>query len=1735
MSGYGPETMSSTLSDSQYESSSSSSFSDQKGDGYDLETQSTTSEKTSSFDMSSSEQVGPSLDAQKSFRDADESNNDQGYNLESVSSSLSREKNDGYGPETESSSEAGDGYGPETESSSEAGDGYGPETESSSFDGTSKNYGYGMEVCSSTESAQSSSSKNDGYGPETEESDSYSENSTDTTRVDFVDLHVQVSQKKDIDWKKELKEIYNSDDKLKNLEKFYQKVTKESGLVYDWNEEFQQILQLPDGLDKFERLATLYRDFVYASKTFGRIIISEKYLPDSRKTIAPIDAGGRAGGVKYAAQGILFKFQIDTQSPESGYWMYGLSERADHEAAKAGSHELKGLINILNTRDNATLLNYPLMALIDYRGFRLIAISWLSPLHKHSLVYGSDDGGATVYAEIPELNEQMEIAGKMLNLEPHLVGTCEGKSIAFCGDIEGHIGTDGRYYVLDFARVFPPDMLPTRERKSLQMVMGHEGKLVYKRNYPLFHLLRPELVETNEIPLNPDCRSPGFSFDEIERKEGRKQIVLATRRLFQDVIPSYAEDLSQIAPVILMEEDYKLTDEIHRYGINCRHLGRIRKELANLKCYKEKFQSAFVLIEITARAAKGELRHLCRETMRSRKIPCSEPYIEVTVQFFNKLFSNSNDYWCCPITGIKSRIEEYFPYSLFDEELDPTYDLRDSLGFDSIFQFFKRLQKLTKVKIAGHINRKIERMKSNIGGIKLLKVDVRSMSAKIKHLDFMDFCEAKMLYQQAIEQPNVEQSVELLSIADRKFSSANASNTNSWGVLFWWARSLYLLSNYDSDPKSCKRTLERAASKIRRCFFLCSDPNVELYLTRVRILVKLGTLQARTTFEEHFKHITEAYECLFEFQTNNDEFEPVLFEEVTELYNTLGLVPTLSSSVRRIFENKFDVSIDRYRELDISQDEIVLILSHLSKVYHWHQLYLRFRNSGVVRCQAADILMRWGLWLSNNDRDLQLYLQRAGQQLEIALLTSTLDFNLLTENESEIDGPINVTVERLTVEAKQRLINSKNFLSGSHSLSSIIFPDSNPEESDSGSFGGISSNSMQGYLYLKLTTRFRNKWKKKWCRFSHGRFSYQDKRSKKEVVNENSFIVCSTGKKPDEGETRNHCFSTDSATKSYVWSANTPEELSAWLKHIENDNKIDRTDEQRTLKAKRGKSVTKSRRAIIINSPSVSSKMLKSSDVQVLDGTSEEIVDYSLKFEYHKHRRESNQVSLPNTRILIPTLVTCWLESVGYFQPESIFCSDENLLNCNNKTLNVHFNFDFVPTCVSRVDFHVGKEQSQGESIKLGFVCIWICNRYPMDEEIENFLNADTPEEAENLSLIGIQLTMEMKSTRLQKWNIGPYKGLHYFLKIIPQPSVSIQLIQFHGVLCPTDLPVYPEPQDEILQSFGKARQVSLSESGMSSDDTPPAADKAIVNLFQTFYQGSSWVATLFRITENSPILTQLLHSVIEKTTAKKKKSKVRYDYENFLKRHKKYCLPLDYEYGVRKTNFERLSLSSCSLINQYVLHDFTTYCTCYHIDLSDTHVTTFDIFALVQTCGNQLTELLLKGCHLGVSTISHIASYCPKLRYLGMWDCDSAVLEDLTRALVKTKINFLDLSSLNDVSNAALENLRGVSFMDLSYANGSYDSRGLKKFLNNNCDSLEILILRRYAIDDQNLQPKLEESAICDLISNLHEIKYMDLSYNAISDDTLNVLSSNCTGLSSLIMDGCDSFSEVFELSYSF
>jgi hypothetical protein len=200
----------------------------------------------------------------------------------------------------------------------------------------------------------------------------------------------------------------------------------------------------------FQALADICMDFTNTALIFGRIIITELFLDNSEKTITPIDAGGIAGGIKYSKRGILFKFPSDTKLPD-GSWLYGGTKPDLEKAICTSGHELKSLNALFTTTFElgiANILRFPLMTMINFRGFRLVALSFL-PVASNTLVLGSQDGGMSMMDGNNTGKKLLSRTCNKLGLAEHLVGgvVCPGP-----GDLELHVGLDNNFYLLDFAR-----------------------------------------------------------------------------------------------------------------------------------------------------------------------------------------------------------------------------------------------------------------------------------------------------------------------------------------------------------------------------------------------------------------------------------------------------------------------------------------------------------------------------------------------------------------------------------------------------------------------------------------------------------------------------------------------------------------------------------------------------------------------------------------------------------------------------------------------------------------------------------------------------------------------------------------------------------------------------------------------------------------------------------------------------------------------------------------------------------------------------------------------------------------------------------------------------------------------------------------------------------------------------------------------------------------------------------
>eukprot|EP00111_Clytia_hemisphaerica_P006162 TCONS_00017832-protein len=223
------------------------------------------------------------------------------------------------------------------------------------------------------------------------------------------------------------------------------------GQLRDWNEELQSAKELPKKTrhQRTLRDRALYKitcDFI-AAATRGAVAVVDG-------NVMAINPGEEEKMRMYIWNNIFFSFACDSRDH---YQKYG----GDEAAYTAASLDLKG-VELYNKLDVEGLYTLGTVV-VDYRGYRIIAQSIIPGIlqreQENSVVYGSVDGGKTI-ATHEQFLEKLKTAGLSLKIRPHKVINEKDEDVELCSSIEckGIIGADGRHYILDLFRSFPPDV-----------------------------------------------------------------------------------------------------------------------------------------------------------------------------------------------------------------------------------------------------------------------------------------------------------------------------------------------------------------------------------------------------------------------------------------------------------------------------------------------------------------------------------------------------------------------------------------------------------------------------------------------------------------------------------------------------------------------------------------------------------------------------------------------------------------------------------------------------------------------------------------------------------------------------------------------------------------------------------------------------------------------------------------------------------------------------------------------------------------------------------------------------------------------------------------------------------------------------------------------------------------------------------------------------------------------------
>ncbi len=424
-----------------------------------------------------------------------------------------------------------------------------------------------------------------------------------------------------------------------------------------------------------ERLTRLFKDFKHAALAYGRVIVAERHLPAEAKSIRPLGAawGGIAGGEKFLAGGIFFRFTVESEAR-----LYG----SDELAAKESNHQMRGLWSVQNA--GVAGLALPLAAVLKYRGFKLVAMSVLPLRGAESLVLGSADGGRSLRVGDARAEQLMASVGSALNLARHPVqsGTSQ-EWITGPADVEVHLvshaGRD-RFYAIDFARLFPPHppapVLARLLEESAEPPGGwsrdqqHEQRprpLLYARKAShLVYMLRPELVMQSDKPLSSDAFSrfaaPGSEvFDE--------DVVSATKLLLRVALPAATRVLEAKGreaallrrPGWRQQLQLDLVQTLHEFGVNMRFLGVVFVQAGEAEL------RIALLLEAVARVTKALVRAAERQVSVAVRTAVHSPYVQEALHQTNLVVGRTS---CCApslvrgVQGILSRVAAGSPGNL---------------------------------------------------------------------------------------------------------------------------------------------------------------------------------------------------------------------------------------------------------------------------------------------------------------------------------------------------------------------------------------------------------------------------------------------------------------------------------------------------------------------------------------------------------------------------------------------------------------------------------------------------------------------------------------------------------------------------------------------------------------------------------------------------------------------------------------------------------------------------------------------------------------------------------------------------------------------------------------------------------------------------------------------------------------------------------------------------------------
>jgi len=413
----------------------------------------------------------------------------------------------------------------------------------------------------------------------------------------------------------------------------------------DWNEFFVKLrlqkANLPgerrEHFQAQQELLTAFNAFV--EKCVVVLQLEEKLdVPVSERKVRPLGAegGGIAGGKKYRCGHVWLKATVNDRGLFSSVM----------DAQKTAAAELSSMSTVLHS--NIRSLNVAISCCVVTRGHFITGTANAPIRGDATLAYGSANACRDVYDRHPLIRQSVARFAERVCLKAHRVAAersvissglvtgssssedvgavysdneeayiyqdsitnaqieggkeKEDRNVTFlhiAADIEGHVGSDGRFYLIDVARLMPPTppMHPANKRRP--------GSFMAE-------LFRAEFLSTHcqSIPLSSDA----FSwFGRLDHQEHNQEAKDAFELLLWESVPAAAEALKNVTASTGNDKmgSTQISDLLHSHGVNMRYLGRVYEALSQDDEGNDNVRSV-LLREMVSRCVKQRIRRVQR-------------------------------------------------------------------------------------------------------------------------------------------------------------------------------------------------------------------------------------------------------------------------------------------------------------------------------------------------------------------------------------------------------------------------------------------------------------------------------------------------------------------------------------------------------------------------------------------------------------------------------------------------------------------------------------------------------------------------------------------------------------------------------------------------------------------------------------------------------------------------------------------------------------------------------------------------------------------------------------------------------------------------------------------------------------------------------------------------------------------------------------------------------------------